>query len=410
MALRRLGQPQVVADMVAGFLIGPMVFGAVLPAVQSWLFPVRLPLQVAGETVQITHPSLVVLHVLGQLGLVLYMFVVGLSFDTTLLRKHVRSALASAVTGVLTPIVTGGVLGWLLVVRGGFFGVHVEAWQGALFVGAAMAVTAFPVLARMVHENGLGKSPVGTVALACAAADDTVAWILLALVVSTTQQDPSFVLVALGGTVLYVSVVLTAGRRLFAKISRWTMDGDEPRSAGFILVIVLLLLGAAFTDAIGIHAVVGAFLCGLVMPRDRFNVVLRQRIEPVAVRVLVPLFFVYAGLNTKMNVLLEPLVLGVLAITLVVAIGSKGIACTAAARMTGLGWSASVSLGALMNARGLMELVLLSIGLEKGIITPALYTVLALMTVITTLAAMPLYQQIRRRWPEPGLQEVVHAR
>lgn len=405
--LRRIGQPQVVADMLAGFLLGPTLLGFVFPSLQDWLFPSTL--RVAGDAsdVTVTHPSLVVLYVLGQLGLVLYMFVVGLSFRLDILGGHLRSALGSSVAGVVFPIITGGVLGWILSRDRTFFDADIAAWQAALFVGAAMAVTAFPMLARIIFENGLTGTPTGTVALACAAVDDTIAWILLALVVSASHNDASLALLAVGGAIVYVVVMLTVGRRLTRRLSSWSMDAGGLRSPGLILTMVILLACAVFTEAVGVYAVVGAFLFGAVLPRGPFNQALQERIEPVTARVLLPLFFIYSGLITQFNLLLDPKVLQVLVAVVAVAFISKGLACTAGARFAGLAWGPAASVGALMNARGLMELVLLNIGLQAGLVTPALYTVLALMTVITTLAATPLYFFIQRRLGDSGRQDLV---
>lgn len=394
--LRRLGQPQVVADMVAGFLLGPALLGFLLPAVQRWLFPATVSLGKAGE---IPHPSFAVLYVFGQLGLVLYMFTVGLSFDGAVLRNHVGSVAASSVAGVLTPIVTGGVLGWLLAGNSTFFGAHIAAWQAALFMGASMAITAFPMLARIIKENKTIRSSTGTVALACAAVDDTMAWILLAVVVSAVRSDPSVALLALGGAIAYTAFMLTLGRRAFARLGRWSMGAEGLRVPGITLTLVALLLSAAVTDVIGIYAVAGAFLCGVAMPRGVFNDALRDLIEPITVRLLLPLFFVYSGLNTHFNLLLDTTVVMTLLAIVVIAFCSKGFACMLGARLSGMDWRSSAAIGALMNARGLMELILLNIGLESGLVTPALYTVLAVMTIVTTLAATPLYSLVRRvRW------------
>lgn len=393
--LRRMGQPQVVADMVAGFLLGPTLFGFVLPGFQRWLFPATITLN---PTTEVMHPSTVVLYVLGQLGLVLYMFVVGLTFRQDVFGKHLKSSFGAAGAGMLVPIITGGVLGWLLSTDGTFFSAKIASWQAALFVGAAMAITAFPMLARIIYENKLSGTPTGTVALACAAVDDTVAWILLALVVSAARSDPSVALLAVVGAFVYVGGALTLGRRLTRRLARTSMDLTGLRQSGLTLTLVLLFLCSAFTEATGLYAVVGAFVFGAVIPKGRFNEALREKIEPVTVRVLLPLFFIYSGLVTRFDLLLQPKILLVLIAVVVVAFVSKGLACAFGARSAGLPWKSAASVGALMNARGLMELILLNIGLDNGLVTPALYTVLALMTVLTTLASTPLYFLIQRRF------------
>ncbi|PZT70861.1 hypothetical protein DN402_06045 [Streptomyces sp. SW4] len=208
--LRRLGQPQVVADMVAGFLLGPTLLGHVFPALFDDLFPQVLTVPGTGTDIQ--HPALATLFVAGQLGLVLYMFVVGLKFDHSILAGHVRQSAVASAAGVLAPIVAGGVLGWYLAGGELWFADGVAAWQAALFVGAACGITAFPMLARIVHERGMTRTTVGTVALACAAVDDAAAWILLAVVVAAAQGDPVVALLALGGSAAYVVVLLAVKR------------------------------------------------------------------------------------------------------------------------------------------------------------------------------------------------------
>lgn len=394
---RRIGQPQVVADMVAGFLLGPTLLGYVFPALFQDLFPTVLA--VPGTEAHVQHPALSTLFVVGQLGLVLYMFLVGLSFDHSILAGHLKqSALASAV-GIAAPVVVGGFVGWQLAAGDTFFPEGVAGWQAAVFVGAACSITAFPMLARIIYERGLTRTKVGTVALACAAVDDAAAWILLAVVIAATTGDPMLAAVAIGGSLVYVAVMMFAKKSLARRAERLNQPGTLNRSGVLGALVILLLVCATFTEWVGVYSVFGAFVLGACMPRGAFVDDVRARLEPVTVHVLLPVFFVYSGLNTRLDVLIDPVVLGAFGVVLVVAFAVKGGACTLASRSAGASWRDAASLGALMNARGLMELILLNIGREKGLITTELYTVLALMTIVTTLAATPLYEWIQRRWP-----------
>ncbi|MFG3494197.1 cation:proton antiporter [Streptomyces sp. NPDC047886] len=400
---RRLGQTQVVADMVAGFLLGPTLLGFVFPAIQDHLFPTAVQPPGGGES--ITHPSLHVLYVIGQLGLVLYMFLVGLAFDNGLLVRHLKESATASVAGIIAPVAVGGLIGWQLASGDTFFPDSVAPWQAALFVAAALAITAFPMLARIVYEEKLTRTKLGTVAVACAAADDAAAWILLAVVVAAAKGDPQVAVIAVVGSLVYGVFMTTAGRRLLTRLGRWATttrngppeSGLRPEALG--LVTVVLLLCAWFTEWTGVYSVFGAFILGAVMPRGVFAEELRRRIEPVTVHILLPVFFVYSGLNTDLNVLVDPTVLMVFAVVLVASFAAKGGACTLAWRATGSSWRDAAALGSLMNARGLMELILLNVGRAEGLITVELYTVLALMTVVTTMSASPLYRRIRRGAP-----------
>ena len=392
---KRLGQVQVVAIMVAGFALGPSLLGWLAPDVQSWIFPQK----VVVDGVSVTHPSLTALYVVGQFGLVLYMFVVGMSFDTGIFRNHVRHAAVTSLAGIIAPMVLGGAVGWFFVDR--LFADDIAGWQAALFMAAAVSITAFPMLAWIVYDTGLLKTRLGTVALACAAADDAVAWILLAAVVASTKSTALGAALALVGGLVYLTVMLTAGRRLLGRLGSWSdrQSGDKrtlPVGA-LVTTMLVLLAGAWFTDYVGIYAVFGAFIAGVAMPRGVLADTLRERIEPLTAYVLVPAFFVYSGLNTDLNLMLGGSMLAMLALILVVSFLGKGVAVGIAGRLQGMNWNEAGSLGALMNARGLMELILLNIGLTAGIVTPELYTLLAVMTIVTTFAASPVHKFFDRR-------------
>ncbi|OLB73792.1 MAG: cation/H(+) antiporter [Actinobacteria bacterium 13_2_20CM_2_71_6] len=403
---RRLGQVQVVAIMVAGFVLGPSLLGIVAPRFQTWLFPQKV--LVGG--VSVTHPSLVGIYVVGQMGLVVYMFLVGTAFKTDIFAGHLRQAAATSFAGIAAPMLLGGLVGWLMVQQGGgFFPDKVAGWQAALFVAAAIAITAFPMLAWIVYDSGLLHTRVGTMALACAAADDACAWILLAGVVATTKGSPTVAVLALGGGLAYGVAMLTVGRRLLRRLGdrvdtsmAGTADSGPPTGA-LIIALLVMLLGAWIADLVGIYAVFGAFVAGVAMPRGRFVELLRERLEPLTAYLLLPAFFVYSGLNTHLTLIFDPPVLLMTGLVLLVAFVGKGFSVGIAARLQGLSPREAGSLGALMNARGLMELILLNIGLTAGIVTPKVYTILAIMAIVTTFAATPVHRWIQARATRAGV-------
>jgi len=368
------------------------------PALQHGLFPTKFTLHVGGDATTITHPSVQILYVLGQLGLVFYMFVVGLAFDVKLLSRHRGQAAKISAAGVFAPILIGGAVGWLLTFSDRFFPGHIRPWQAAIFIGSAIAITAFPMLARIIYETGLTHTRIGTMALACAAVDDAVAWILLALVISTATGNLLTVLLALGGSLIYVLGMVFIGRPMLRHMaSRIRIDTQQIVVIGALIALAC----ATLTEVIGVYLVFGAFIAGAVMPRGELAEKLRGWMEPLTVTVLLPIFFVYSGLQADLRLLLNPLTLSVLALITAVAVISKGGACYVACRSTGSTQKESLSLASLMNARGLMELILLNIGLEKHLITTELYTVLALMTIATTLAASPIYLWTQKHFAGP---------
>lgn len=401
---RRLGQVQVVAIMVAGFLLGPSVLGWLWPAAQHWLFPTTLT--IGAET--ITHPNLVAIYVVGQLGLVLYMFLVGSSFKLDILGAHTRQAGATSAAGIGVPLVLGGVLGWWMVDSGGYFTDKVAHWQGGLFVAAAVAITAFPMLAWIVYDSGLLDTRLGTMSLSCAAVDDACSWVLLATVVATAKGSLLGAVVAVGGGLLYLLFMVYLGKPLLARLDTWTpRSADTERTGGLpiaqLSIILLVVLTASwFTDLVGIYSVFGAFVAGLVMPRGALLDAVRERFEPLTAYLLLPGFFIYSGLNTQLTLILDGPTLLMAGIVLVVSFAAKFGAVGLAARWQGMSWYEAGSMGALANARGLMELILLNIGLEAGLISGTLYTILAVMTIITTFVATPLQRLFERRLRRTG--------
>ncbi|MGH9800727.1 MAG: cation:proton antiporter [Blastocatellia bacterium] len=372
---RKIGQPAVVGEMVAGILLGPSLLGWALPGVQTHLMPAA---------------SKPVIYVVCQIGIVLYMFVVGAEFEIDMIRKRFRSALTVSVSGIVVPFALGGGLALWLVRQGIFFNSGIASWQAAMFLGAAMAVTAFPMLARMIRDRGLTSTLVGTLTLAAGAIDDVAAWCLLAVVLACLNGSGAVALLAVGGGLLYVAFVWFIGKPLLARLEARAQKHDKVSGRMLGFVMMLLMLAAWFTDFIGIHAVFGAFVLGVAMPRGVVTRDLQRLIEPVTTNFLLPLFFVYSGLNTRLG-LVTPSLFGVTIVIVLAACIGKGAGCWLAARQAGESQRDSLAIGALMNARGLMELIMLNLGLERGIITPALFTVMVVMALATTFMATPLF-------------------
>mgnify|MGYP000886510029 CR=1 FL=1 len=383
----RLGQPQVVAEMIAGVLLGPSLLGLLWPDGFARLFPAD---------------SLRILFPISQLGLALYMFVVGLEFRMDIVRSNYKSSVAVSLAGMIAPFILGAGLGYYFFHHTELFPKKTSQMEAMLFLGASMCITAFPMLARIIHFKGLAGTTMGTVALGAGAIDDAMAWCLLAIVLASFSGDFSHAIWNVGGGVAYVALTLLVIRPL---LERWLggVTRRKPLSENeFVVCLALLSFGAWFTDAIGLHAVFGAFVMGVAMPRGVVSEALIQRVQPLTVALILPLFFTYSGLNTKIG-LLNSVYLWEMAIAVMVAaIAGKGVACWLAARATGISNREAMGIGTLMNARGLMELIIINIGLQKGIISPALFATLVIMAVVTTLMASPLFERLVGSRPAPG--------
>lgn len=378
--LRHLGQTQVVSEMVAGVLLGPSLLGLLWPEMQAFLFPPNV--------------SMSILYALSQVGLVLYMFVIGLNLSTRLLADHSRDAFWISVSGVAAPVVMGGAMGVMLADDPALFTSGVHPWQAALFMASAMAITAFPMLARILYESGMAQTRVGTLAIGAAAFDDAAAWCLLAAVVASLRGAPAIAVLAVGGGAVYAGFMATIGRRLFRRFETVTERDGGVRAETLAVLLTVLVACAWLTDLVGIYSVFGAFICGLVMPRGRFAREVTGMIEPATVSLLLPIFFVYSGLNTQIALLVSPTLLGIAVVAVVVAFVCKGGGGCAAARLVGASWREAAAIGTLMNARGLMELILINIALENGLITPGLFAILVMMAILTTLAASPIFHRL----------------
>ncbi|WP_269714927.1 cation:proton antiporter [Caulobacter sp. NIBR2454] len=376
-----LGQPQVVGEMIAGVILGPSLFGLFAPDLQAMLFP---------------KESKTILFVGAQMGVGLYMFLVGLGFQTDHFKANAKSAAAVSLSGMLAPFAVAiAMTPWLL--DSGLFGAGVDTFQATLFMGAAISITAFPMLARIIHERGISGTPLGTLSLSAGAIDDAGAWTVLAIVLASFGDGPMVAVKAIVGGVVFVIFMLTAAPRLLAPLGRIAEREGKVGSGLLAICLMLFMLCAFAMDAIGIHAVFGGFILGTVMPRGLLARELKRQLEPFAVVVLLPMFFTFSGLNTELSMVNSwGLALAAVAI-LIGSILAKGGACWAAARLTGQDNATALGIGALMNSRGLMELIIINIGLQRGVIGPALFSMLVLMAIVTTLMASPLFELVYGR-------------
>jgi Kef-type K+ transport system membrane component KefB len=370
---RFIGQPPVIGEVVAGIMLGPSFLGSVSPDAYAFLLPPTVA------------PSL---GLLSQLGIALYMFLIGVELDTDVLRGQLRATVAIAQSSIVLPFVFGAGLAAYLVQDLAPAGVPRAHF--VLFMGVAMSITAFPVLARILADTGLTRTSLGRLALTCAAVGDVTAWCLLAFVVGVVQSREGSALLPSLMTVVYIAVMFTVVRPL---VLRWCRRIgarliDRNVIAG---VIVAALVSALVTEWIGIHAIFGAFLMGAVIPHDsRLARALDDRIEDLVTILLLPAFFAFVGMRTEIGLISSWTGwLTCAAIVLVATAGKLG-GTLVAARLAGHDWRTSTSLGVLMNTRGLMELIVLNVGLDLGVISPALFTMMVVMAIVTTMATTPL--------------------
>jgi Kef-type K+ transport system membrane component KefB len=379
---QRLGQPQVVGEMIAGVLLGPSLLGRIAPGVQHHLFP-------PGE-------ANTVLYTVAQIGLVLYMMLIGLNFDVSLIKHRAGTAVAVSAAGIVTPLALGALIAAPLLRQGIYFEKGVPLVLAMMFLGASIATTAFPMLARIIFEQGLSGTPLGTLALICGATDDALSWCILAVVLAVHRGNPTTAATAIVGGVIYTALLLTFGRRALSGLGAGSERHNSISAPALSTVLILLMICSWFTDVIGIYAIFGAFVLGVAMPSGFFAEQLTARLEPLVTTLLLPLFFVYSGLNTQIGLVNSPMLWAVTAGILFVSIAGKGIACTLAARLRKVPFREAVALGSLMNARGLIELILLNIGLQARIITPTLFSILVLVAIVTTLMATPIFVRVYR--------------
>jgi Kef-type K+ transport system membrane component KefB len=377
-----LAQPQVVGEMIAGVILGPSLFGLLLPTAQAAIFPA---------------PTKSVLYAGAQLGVGLYMFLVGTTLHLEHFRSKAKSAMAVSFAGIAAPFLIAAAITPPLLTVPGLFAAGISQSSATLFMGACIALTAFPMLARIINERGLSNTALGTLSLTAGAFDDAVSWCVLAVVLATFGGGPGVAVLAIGGGIAYAAFILMFGRRLLRPLGEIVEQEGEMSTTVLGITIALFCLSAFIMDAVGIHAIFGGFILGVVMPRGLFAQELKAKVEPLAVVLLLPMFFTYSGLNTRMDMVnTVPLLLIALGI-LVASVLAKFGACYGAARLSGEDNRTALGIGALMNSRGLMELIIINIGLQKGIIGPTLFSMLVLMAIVTTMMASPVFEIVYGR-------------
>lgn len=363
-------QQWVIGEILAGLALGPSLLGALLPGVEKILFP---------------GSALSTLQTLGDIGLVLYMFSVGARIDTHMMLRQSRKAVIVSLSGILCPLVMGGTLAYFL--YPGFAGSKANLMTFMLLVGTATAITAFPVLARLLAERNMQGTKIGTLALMGAAVNDIVAWCLLALVVATVHANGlASAMLTIASMLLFVGIMFGVMRPLLLLVER------RITSKTFLvsMVMILLLLSAYVTNAIGIHPVFGAFVMGVVLPRKALFAEQVSSIDQVNGLLFLPLYFVYTGLRTQIGVVGSPVLWLICLLVLCVACIGKIFGGALSVRFFGDPWKEAFAFGALMNTRGLVELIVLNIGLDLGILSSMLFTILVIMAVLTTMMTQPL--------------------
>jgi len=371
----KIGQPAVIGEMMAGIILGPSLLGTISPGVEAFLFPVS---------------SLDFLKLLSQIGVIVFMFIVGMDLNVQHLRQKAHAAVLVSHASIIVPFFLGVTLA--LLIYPSLAPAHISFTAFALFIGVAMSITAFPVLARIIEERRLGKTYLGSTAIACAAVDDVTAWCILAVVVAIAKANGlSSSLLTIFLTLLFIGMMLFLLKPRAERLLGERFRSGVMSKGVMAVVLVIVFTSALFTEIIGIHALFGAFLAGVIMPSDEgLRNFLRERLEAFSGSFLLPLFFAFTGLRTQIG-LLDDWQSWLMCVAIIaVAIAGKLGGSMIAARWTGMTWSESFSVGALMNTRGLIELIVLNLGYDLGILPPKIFGMMVLMALTTTFMAGPL--------------------
>ncbi|MES2556162.1 MAG: cation:proton antiporter [Bacteroidota bacterium] len=386
---RKIGQPSVIGEIIAGIVLGPSLFGMYFPEFSGFLFP---------------KESLGNLQFLSQIGLILFMFVVGMELDLNVLRKKANDAVVISHASIIFPFTLG--VGLAYFVYEAFAPNNINFLSFALFIGIAMSITAFPVLARIVQERGLTKTKLGAIAITCAAADDITAWCILAAVIAIVKAGSILsALYIILAAILYVFLMLKVVRPFLKRLGEKYSSKESLSKPVVAIFFITLIISSYLTEVIGIHALFGAFMAGVIMPSSlSFRTIFIEKIEDVALVLLLPLFFVFTGLRTHIDLLNDWSLWGIAAIIIAVAVIGKFLGSALAARFVGQSWRESLIIGALMNTRGLMELVVLNIGYDLGVLSDEIFTMLVLMALVTTFMTGPLLDLINWLMPEKDTQ------
>ena len=383
---RKIGQPSVIGEIIAGIVLGPSLFGLYFPDMKDALFPLE---------------SLGNLQMLSQVGLILFMFVIGMELDLKALKNKANEAVVISHASIVIPFALGIGLSYLIYPN--FVPKDIDPATGvevfkipflsfSLFMGIAMSITAFPVLARIVQERGIHKTKLGTIVITCAAADDITAWCILAAVIAIVKAG-SFIssFYVIGLALVYVLAMLFVVKPFLKRIGELYAKKDNIKKSVVAIFFLTLIVSSYLTEIIGIHALFGAFMTGAIMPDiSKFRNVFIEKVEDIAVILFLPLFFVFTGLNTNIGLINDAYMWKVTGLIIAVAVVGKFFGSALAAKFVGQNWRDSLTIGALMNTRGLMELVVLNIGLDLGVLTPKVFTMMVIMALVTTFMTGPL--------------------
>jgi len=371
---KKIGQPTVIGEIVAGIVLGPSLVGLFFPEFTAFLFPAE---------------SMGNLQFLSQIGLILFMFIVGMEIDVNVLKNKAHDAVVISHASIIIPFSLGMGLAYFIYKE--FAPVEVSFTSFGLFIGIALSITAFPVLARIVQERGIHKTRLGTIVLTCAAADDITGWSILAAVIAIAKAGSSvsaFYTIALA--LVYVFVMIKIVRPFLKRIGDLNANNTNLSKTYVAIFIVMLILSSWATEVIGIHALFGAFMAGAIMPSNqKFRTMFAEKIEDIALVLFLPLFFVFTGLRTEIGLINEPYLWKITGLIILVATIGKFVGSALAARFVKQSWKDSLTIGVLMNTRGLMELVVLNIGYDLGILTPQVFSMMVIMALFTTFMTGP---------------------
>jgi Kef-type K+ transport system membrane component KefB len=382
---KKIGQPAVIGEIVAGIVMGPSILGHFFPDITNFLFPAA---------------SLGTLSFLSQIGLILFMFIIGMELDLKAIGKQAYDAVVISHASIIIPYTLG--MGLAYFIYKDYAPAGTSFLSFALFMGIAMSITAFPVLARILQEKGLTRSKLGAMALTCAAADDISAWCILAGVIALVKSGSSIsVLYTIGLTIIYVLVMLKLVRPALRRLEHVYNNREAKRTAVIAFLFVMLIVSSYITSIIGVHSLFGAFMAGVIMPQSfSFRKIVTDKIEDISIVLLLPLFFVITGLRTQVGLLNDTSLWITFGWVLLVAVAGKFGGSALAAKVVGQSWRDSLSIGVLMNTRGLMQLIVLNIGYDLGILSPEIFAMMVLMALVTTFMTGPALDLINWLIPE----------
>lgn len=387
----RIGQPEVVGEIIAGIILGPSVIGHYYPAFSDFLFPAN---------------SFGNLQFLSQIGLILFMFVIGMELDVKILKSKAHEAVVISHASIIVPFALGMGLAYYL--YSGFAPANINFLSFSLFMGISMSITAFPVLARIIRERGIHKTRLGMIVITCAAADDITAWCILAAVIAIVKAGSvisSFYTIALA--VVYVFLMLKLVRPFLKRVGDIYSSRENLSRPIVAIFFLALIISAYMTETIGIHALFGAFMAGAIMPENnKFRSILIEKVEDVALVILLPLFFVLTGLRTQIGLLNDPHAWMITGLIILTAIAGKFLGSAFAAKFMRQSWKDSLTIGVLMNTRGLMELIVLNIGYDLGVLSPEIFAMLVLMALVTTIMTGPSLDIINRIFKKNSSEEI----